>query len=362
MLSRLRVNDNRVGLVKQAKWLDRESYVKSSLSGRVQYLMGSAVAKHVSEGATLVVNQVDELFPAIRELADACEEAFDIYAAANLYAAWRRDNGFDVHWDTHDTLIAQITGRKDWKIWAPTRLHPLAGESREVVPPPSTPPAWEGTLDDGDTLYMPRGWWHVAYPRDEPSLHITIALTHPTGLDVINWAMERVTDSVDVRNDAPHWKDAEAQATWIRALREACAAALTDDVLERYMASAAERAHPRPIVRLPAATIEPGFSTLEASTPLRLARGRRLSLRRQDNADAVTFDVQGTEWRCHKGLAPALKLLHHTRSHTLSELSRVVETKYHPLLSPFIKTLVMADVIWAEPSSEVKEHNAVSRS
>lgn len=346
-LERVRVNENRVSLVRQAKSMPRESYVQSSKSGNSQYLIGPAVVKHIADGATLIVNQVDELFPDVRRLAESCERIFQIYVSANLYAGWRRDNGFDVHWDSHGTLILQLRGRKDWKVWNPTRQHPLPGDGPEITLRPTDDPTWEGTLADGDVLYMPRGWWHVAWPRDEPSVHITIGLNHPTGLDMLNWAMGRIRGAVDVRMDIPLWQDTETKASWLKAVREACVAALDDQALEAFMLHTTARAHSRPVVRLPEQSIPTDMPAIENTTRLRLSRGRRLHLKPADRG-MVIFEFNGSQWQCHEGLAPALNLLNHIEPCTLDDMRNAMDARYRPILRPFITNLIAGGVVWGE--------------
>jgi ribosomal protein L16 Arg81 hydroxylase len=350
VLSRVRVSDNRVFLVRQAQNVARESYVQTSRTGTAQYLRGHAVAKHVADGATLVVTQVDELIPQVRQLAESCEKTFQIYVAANLYAGWRTDNGFDVHWDGHDTLIIQVIGRKNWKVWKPTRLHPVVGD-RDMAEAPTQDPVYEGVLEDGDVLYMPRGWWHVAYPRDEPSLHLTFGLRHPTGLDLLGWVCEDLRGSVAARMDVPHWRGAADRATWVRAIGEALASSLSSDAIERYMQALGEQVWTRPIVRLPRDPITMR-RTLSSTTLLRLSSGRRLYLKRGKSAEQLSFAVRGVNWCCDEGLAPALGLLDYLTPCTLADMARVTPARAISLVQPFVTALVAADVVWDEPAQD----------
>jgi hypothetical protein len=350
-LRTLRVDNNRVVLVRQAKGLPRDTYVQTNKAATAQYLIGHALTKHVSSGATLVVNQVDELFPGIRRLAESCEEAFQVYVSANLYAGWRHDNGFDVHWDSHDTLIVQIQGRKDWTVWKPTRLHPLGGEDVDVAPRPTDPPVWEGKLEAGDVLYMPRGWWHIACPRDEPSLHITLGINHPTGLDLVEWGVKRMRESACARMSVPHWRDEAERIEWLRCLRNALVNVLTDDVLEEFMSAESARAHTRPIVRLPEDAQATTAPSLTATSLLRLTKGRRLRLREGARAGLSAFEVRGTRWQCDQRLAPALRLLNHVQPCTLADMQRLTPSDATELLRPLLLGLVLSEVIWIERSS-----------
>lgn len=349
-LSSLRATADRIMLVKHGRGIPRESYVYTSPNNSVQYLIGPALGRHISAGATLVVNEVDVLFPRLRRLVESCEDVFHIHVTANLYAGWRTDNGFDVHWDKHDTVVVQIKGCKNWKVWSPTRLCPLPDERVEPSRAPSESPVWEGVLQDGDVLYMPRGWWHVAYPRDEPSLHVTLGLRHHTGLEFLTWIVNQLSDSTDVRRDIPHWKSADERSAWIQSLRASVCSALSDDSIDRCIYKLAERVHPRPIISLPDVVAPAQFEVprLDATTVLRLSHPPTLRFQAINETDNLTFTRGGAEWRCHGSLGPALALLHPTTPCTLSDMQKVLVETAKPLLRPFIAALIKAEVVWAQ--------------
>lgn len=336
-LASMRIADGRVSLVRNSRLIDRERFVRVSADQRVQYVIGPAVSRLVAEGATLVVNQVDEIFPEVRALAESCEDVFNIYTAANLYAGWRRDNGFDVHWDKHDTLIVQVVGNKDWEVWRPAD-----------VPPPAEEVVWSGTLEQGDMLYIPRGWWHVAHPRDEPTLHVTLGLNHPTAADLLQWTIRRTASVADLRMSVPHWKGEADQAEWLASVREACAAAITNDIIREYMGQLAERMPVRPMVHLPR-TKPATTPVIAADTALRLCHGPRLNLQRRGST--LYFRVRGKEWTCKEALAPALSLLRGTTPCTLGQMHQAVADDARTALRPFLLTLVLAEVVWADAAA-----------
>ncbi|HXJ84048.1 MAG TPA: cupin domain-containing protein, partial [Candidatus Methylomirabilis sp.] len=140
----------------------------------------------LAKGATLIVDRMDELSPSVRRLAEAFEDVLRAPTCVNLYAGWRTQKGLDLHWDSQDTLILQISGRKHWRVYAPTRLHPLRADVGKV-PTPTAQPVWDSILADGDAIYLPRGWWHVAFPVNEPSLHLTVTVLPSHGVDVLEW-------------------------------------------------------------------------------------------------------------------------------------------------------------------------------
>ena len=53
-------------------------------------------------------------------------------------------------------------------------------------------------LEAGDLLYIPRGWWHVAMPLDEPTLHLTVGVNNLTGADFLRWFADRLRRVDDV--------------------------------------------------------------------------------------------------------------------------------------------------------------------
>src|SRR5947209_8094290 len=182
----------RLRLYKDGKDIDPEHYLVSERLGnrdQVKRLRAQELTKELKQGSTLVLNCAEEASPALRELCIALERIFRVYIIVNLYVAFGSDSGFPLHWDSQDTLILQLSGRKKWSIFEPTRLHPLR-EDEETPAKPSAPPIWEGILEAGALFHIPRGWWHIAYAVDEPSLHLTVTVKSPTGLDLLRWFVD----------------------------------------------------------------------------------------------------------------------------------------------------------------------------
>jgi hypothetical protein len=55
----------------------------------------------LAEGASLVLDVVDELHPPVAQLASDLEEWLSTGMQANLYASWTGQEGFGTHWDDH---------------------------------------------------------------------------------------------------------------------------------------------------------------------------------------------------------------------------------------------------------------------
>lgn len=80
--------------------------------------------RHLADGATLVLDAVDELHPGVGEFARQLERHLRTGVQVNAYASWTSEEGFGVHWDDHDVLVLQVDGAKRWRIYGPTRQAP----------------------------------------------------------------------------------------------------------------------------------------------------------------------------------------------------------------------------------------------
>ncbi len=199
-------------------------------------------------GATLVIDAADELYAPLGLLTAELENVFEESVNANLYAGWTTTNGFSLHWDDHDVIVAQITGRKKWSVYGVTRRYPLHGESRSEPP---QQPLWEGILEDGDLLYIPRGWWHIAHAIDEPSLHLTFSIENRNGTHLLSWVLNNLKRHEVVRKDLPRFADKSTQAAHASMLRDAVLADLDDDVISRFLGVCNATARSRPAFSLP---------------------------------------------------------------------------------------------------------------
>src|SRR4051794_36815906 len=207
LLRHQRLDSPRLRLVREGKPVPVESYVQHASSRpqphlRIPRLRSAEITRHLRDGATLVVDAVDEIVESVTSLAQDLEWVLRTRIQVNMYAGWRTSHGFDLHWDDHDVLILQVSGRKHWKLYEMTREHPLPQDNRRKFEAPEQP-LWEGMLEDGDLLYIPRGWWHVAVPLEEPTLHLTVGLHRKNGTDFLSWFQERLLGFAAVRQDVP---------------------------------------------------------------------------------------------------------------------------------------------------------------
>ena len=305
--------------------------------------------QHLEEGATLILDNAEELYIPLRSLAAALERIFRTRIQVNLYAGWRTTKGFDLHWDDHNVLILQVSGSKRWALYEPTRPYPLKPDVKKA-PLPKGPPVWDSMLREGDLLYFPRGWWHEAYPQDEPCLHLTISINSQTGLELLHWFVNTLRASEDVRMDLPHLKTVEAQAKYIEHLGKELLASWNTDVLSRFMADADAQAQPRLHARLPYAAAKTGVPLCE-TTRIKLAVPRRLSLTDDGSQGVVRFRCIGRHWEFDRKWLPALELLNEDgQSHTIGELIDIIPNSTDlDAIQDFIHEMARSGLLVVEP-------------
>jgi ribosomal protein L16 Arg81 hydroxylase len=266
VLTTQRLEPPRIQLVRGGKKVEAGAFVHATGSNR--RLDAGAVTAQLAQGATLVLSFVDEMIARVGDLADGIGRDLGVRCNVNLYAGWRADHGFELHWDHHDVFILQVAGRKHWRVQRPTRDRPARGET---VPPPAADdvPVHDEILEEGGLLYIPRGWWHVATPVEEPSLHLTLALTPPTGQDYLRWLTGKAASLPLFRADWPVAGGASATDAHWRALGAALADLHAACPPEQFLAEQEASRAARPVFTLP---------DFAAGRMVRLSDGSRLRL------------------------------------------------------------------------------------
>ena len=344
VLQQHRLDFPRLRLTRDGQSLAPGAYLRHVTGRRkitVPRLQHAKLTQQLRAGATLVLDAVEELYEPLTELAENLELFFHERIQINAYAGWRTSQGFDLHWDDHDVFILQVTGRKRWSVYGMTRPYPLAGDSKKEKP--DGVPLWEKTLQDGDLLYIPRGFWHVALPLDEPTLHLTVGVHNRTGLDLLRWVTERMRASELFRKDLPRFGTNEARAAHLSELRSEFLAEWNDDLLNRYMAAMDANAAPRPRLSLPwsaAAEVLPS----SPETRLRLLSPRPLDLEVKDGV--IEFSSQKKRWRFSADALFILRQLEEHRVCTVAQLSEATKGEIdEQTVRAFLKELLLNGLV-----------------
>ena len=283
------------------------------------FVNASRLVDELSNGASLVLNECEDVHPPLREFCIELERLFHVRVSTNLYAGWRENNGFDVHWDDQDVIILQVAGPKHWKVWNPTRLHPFRKDlvDTSLRTRPAGDPIWEAALQPGEFLYIPRGWWHLVNPVNEPCLHLTVTIANLTGIDFLEWFRERMKASVNARMDLPVVAPREERRRWLEAVKRDLDAIWSENLIEEFMRENDGNAVARPQLSLPSVALS--NQALMAGKPMQLAVARPLHFLVGDGT--ARFAANGCEWEVKPYVAEKLERFNDFAPHTLAELA-----------------------------------------
>lgn len=97
----------------------------------------------------------------------------------NAYITPPSSQGFDVHRDTHDVFVLQVSGTKHWVVYDRTDDE-LVLIDQEIHP--------------GTALYIPTGFPHAAKTAAGASAHLTVGILTHDGRDVLREVLKSAED------------------------------------------------------------------------------------------------------------------------------------------------------------------------
>jgi hypothetical protein len=153
------------------------------------------VREEYRRGATVVLQGVHTFWPPLRALASALEEEICHPVQINAYLTPPWATGSGAHYDTHDVLVLQVEGAKEWELGPMGADDPLPMERYRGARSLDAPEA-RVVLAPGQSLYVPRGLLHAPRTGSSASLHLTVGLLVRTRMDVVrDLAEEAALDS-----------------------------------------------------------------------------------------------------------------------------------------------------------------------
>lgn len=170
------INLNKARLVKEGKHIE--------FDGKHE------IRRCIKKGATIICHDTDYVSKDLSEICSLVTNSNFINTRTNTYFSQGGGQfGFPIHYDCHDVLILQEHGAKTWNIWDITIENPLFDSTNKShsVKPPNSNPDLSITLEKGDVLYLPRGYWHAPMPEKDESIHHTVALFPVTYQDIFDF-------------------------------------------------------------------------------------------------------------------------------------------------------------------------------
>ena len=205
----VRVHLERVGATEAELEFTRQvSNIRGELISRIDV---TQLYRRLKDGATLVVDAVNEVDRAVANLSENVAAFLSASRATTvLFASFGRVPGFSVHWDSRDVYALQVEGEKYWRIFSPSHAAPLnRGDLHQPGSGVPGPLFWEGTLQRGDMLYIPRGWWHEVTAGDSPTLHLNLGFSPVTAIDFLKWFTDTLRENELMRLDIPRFGTTE---------------------------------------------------------------------------------------------------------------------------------------------------------
>lgn len=204
-----------------------------------------------AHNVSVVVNKADRLSPAVLRICEAFEKAAFPFCYCNCYSTPAGSQTVPAHSDDRDVFILQVHGSKHWIVQdspvpLPYKFEEVGKKKNndnknstlnddedendddgDVSTKRTKKAPWtekdsadkvtfEGVLHQGDVLYLPRGYVHVAKALPgAPSVHLTIAV-QTSDWDVASLLQDGMHAAIDsvLRSDAS--KEAGTDAAAIR--------------------------------------------------------------------------------------------------------------------------------------------------
>lgn len=178
-----------------------------------------------AQGYSIRLMRVESHSAPVMRLAQAARLMFSAETSVNAYLSPPRAQGFNAHYDTHDTFILQIHGEKRWRLHGRWARLPCAQRVGEDAAAQARPHTRELLLRPGDLLYLPRGHAHEAAAADGASLHLTLGLYSQTWGEVFAALAAELTGEHEALRRRVPWRpqgEALEQGAPEAALRAFC--------------------------------------------------------------------------------------------------------------------------------------------
>ncbi|MGO4002453.1 JmjC domain-containing protein [Pseudomonas fluorescens] len=189
--------------------IPKSQYVEKYLEVGTVYhrLIKPIIYEYLKKGATLVANKIKHSEKA-NQLSRQISLFTERQVVSSAYVALGNIESTPCHWDTRDVFAIQLIGRKKWTLYEPSMDSPVftqqSKDYKDLHPCP-TNPHMEIILDEGDILYIPRGWWHNPVPLGEPTFHLSVGTFPALAMDYLSWLAPHVENIVESRKSLSQW-------------------------------------------------------------------------------------------------------------------------------------------------------------
>lgn len=160
------------GIVANESILDKK-YVHSD--GPINYMLSD---HRVNDSFTIIINNIQKHCVDVQRVTDIFQKMFFIRTQVNLYITPPSCCGFPVHFDRMDVFVLQLSGSKQWDIYAPLIPQPRPEMHFGLRNVSMLRLLGKERLHPGDFLYIPAGFFHQAHGTigTTDSYHLTFGV------------------------------------------------------------------------------------------------------------------------------------------------------------------------------------------
>lgn len=123
---------------------------------------------------------------------------------ANIYITPPSATALKAHYDTHDVLVLQISGEKQWRFYDSPVVRPGPQQPFDQLDYEVKQPSNEFMLSPGDLAYIPRGLVHQAESLDTTSVHVSLGLHYNVVHNLFDELASRFQNNEAFRQALPH--------------------------------------------------------------------------------------------------------------------------------------------------------------
>ena len=158
-----------------------------SARGTERFADPRAVLDYVRRGATVSLEELQMYSPQIAAFGADVERYTGYRADFTAFLTPAGVGGLAPHYDAISAVIRQVRGAKRWRVSEPAQRWPVrrfkSGDetgTRRVL---------DITLEEGQSLYVPRGFIHAGAAQSRASAHLTIGLHGRTWAELLGEAL-----------------------------------------------------------------------------------------------------------------------------------------------------------------------------
>jgi hypothetical protein len=159
-----------------------------------------AVLDYVGRGATVALEELQMYSPAIASFAADVERDTGYRADCTGFLTPAGASGVLPHYDALSVVIRQVRGAKRWRISEPAQQWPI--RRFQLGDETGTRQVLDVTLEEGQSLYLPRGFIHAGTTQARSSAHLTIGLHGRTWAELLREALAAAADGREELREA----------------------------------------------------------------------------------------------------------------------------------------------------------------